>query len=96
MNMEETLRKNNQTHILDALNALSGAEHEKLKKQIEQVNWDEISKLIRQYVLQKPVTVIPPDLSPAPYFPLEPKDAEQAEFYRKAFDRGVELIRSGT
>ena len=95
MNMEETLRKNNQTHILDALNALSGAEHEKLKKQIEQVNWDEISKLIRQYVLQKPVTVIPPDLSPAPYFPLEPKDAEQAEFYRKAFDRGVELIRSG-
>ena len=94
-NIEETLRKNNQTHILDALNALSGAEHEKLRKQIEQVNWDEISKLIKEYVLQKPVTDIPPDLSPAPYFPLVPKDAEQAELYKKAFDRGVELIRNG-
>ena len=95
MNIEETLKKNNQTHILDALNALSGAEHEKLGKQIEQVNWDEISQLVKDYVLRKPVTEIPPDLSPAPYFPLKPKDAEQAEFYRKAFDRGVELIRNG-
>ena len=95
MNIEETLTKNKQTHILAALNALSGAEHEKLKKQIEEVNWDEISKLIQEYVLRKPVTKIPPDLSPAPYFPLVPKDAEQAELYRKAFDRGVELIRNG-
>lgn len=94
-NIAETLTKNNQTHILDALNRVSGAEREKLEKQIEAINWDELSGLIRKYVMQKPVTTIPADLAPASYFPLVPKDAGQAELYKKAFDKGTELIRAG-
>ena len=43
MNIAETLKKNNQTHILDALNKLSGAEHDKLQKQIEAIDWDHLS-----------------------------------------------------
>ena len=36
MNIAETLTKNNQTHILDALNRLSGAEHDKLLNRSKQ------------------------------------------------------------
>ena len=95
MNIAETLTKNNQTHILDALNRLSGAEHDKLLKQIEAIDWDHLSTLIQDYVMHKPVTEIPADLAPASYFPLVPKDAEQKALYKKAFEKGVELIRAG-
>ncbi len=95
MQIEETLKKNNQTHILDALNKLTGAEYENLKKQVEAIDWDNLSVLIREYVMQKPVTAIPDDLAPASYFPLVPEDDAQAELYKKAFDKGVELIRAG-
>ena len=95
MNIAETLTKNNQTHILDALNKLSGAEHDKLQKQIEAIDWDHLSTLIQDYVMHKPVTEIPADLAPASYFPLVPKDAEQKALYKKAFEKGVELIRAG-
>ncbi len=95
MNIAETLTKNNQTHILDALNRLSGAEHDKLLKQIEAIDWDHLSTLIQDYVMHKPVTEIPADLAPASYFPLVPKDAEQEALYKKAFEKGVELIRAG-
>ena len=64
MNIAEILTKNNQTHILDALNRLSGAEHDKLLKQIEAIDWDHLSTLIQDYVMHKPVTEIPADLAP--------------------------------
>ena len=69
-NIAETLKNNNQEHLLEALNKLSGAAREKLEKQIEAIDWEELSRLIREYVMQKPVTTIPADLAPASYFPL--------------------------
>ena len=94
-NIAEALKRNHQTHLLDALNKLSGEGYEKLKKQIEGIDWDGLSVLIRDYVMKKPVTVIPADLAPASYFPLLPKDAEQEALYKRAFEKGVELIRTG-
>ena len=94
-NIAETLKNNNQEHLLKALNKLSGAAREKLEKQIEAIDWEELSRLIREYVMQKPVTTIPADLAPASYFPLVPDGAEQEELYKKAIEKGVELIRAG-
>ena len=94
-NIEKTLADCGQSHIFKALMALPESARGKLEKQIEQVNWAEIPSLIRDYVRHKPVTEIPDDLAPAPYFPLVPKDADQKAFYEKAFARGEELIRTG-
>ncbi len=90
-----SLKKNGQAHLADALKALSGKEQEKLKAQIEQVNWEELAKLTADYVLKRPQTDIPDDLSPAPFFPLNPNGTAQEELYKKASDKGIELIRAG-
>lgn len=89
------LRKHGQDMIADALGRLSGKSYEKLAAQVRDVDWDEIADLTKQYVFHKPQTLIPPDLSPAPYFPMKPKDAAQAELYKKAQTEGEKLIGTG-
>ncbi len=51
--------------------------------------------MIREYVLKKPETPIPADLTPAPFFRLNPENADQAEYYRRAEAKGRELLGSG-
>ena len=45
--------------------------------------------------MKKPETEIPSDLSPAPFFRLNPENAAQKEYYRKAEARGRELLAAG-
>lgn len=84
-----------QEQLLRFWNGLSAAEKEELAGQIRAIDFPEMARLIRDYVLNKPKTEIPADLGPAPYFPLVPRDAEQAALYEKATARGVELLRAG-
>lgn len=74
---------------------LSPAQQEKLAGQLEAIDFNEMDKLIRDYVLVRPKTRIPEDLGPAPYFPLVPKDEAQRALYQRAAERGAELLRAG-
>ena len=63
---------------------LSPAQQEKLAGQLEAIDFNEMDKLIRDYVLVRPKTRIPEDLGPAPYFPLVPKDEAQRRRTRRS------------
>lgn len=93
--IETILERNQQTILLDHLKTLSGEKLENFKKQLQAVDWDYITTLTKEYVLQKPVTAIPDDLSPAPFFPLVPQTDEQKELYAKAKETGKALISAG-
>ncbi|MBQ7402185.1 MAG: UDPGP type 1 family protein [Lentisphaeria bacterium] len=93
--LETILERNQQTILLDHLKNLSGEKLEYFRKQLEAVDWDYITALTKEYVLQKPVTTIPDDLSPAPFFPLVPKTDDQKALYAKAKEVGKELIAAG-
>ncbi len=84
-----------QEQLLRFWNELSAPEKEELAGQIRGIDFSEMAKLIRDYILQKPKTEIPSDLGPAPYFALKPRDAAQAALYARAEQRGVELLRAG-
>ena len=95
---QELLKKTavaGQEQLLRFWNELSDAEREELAAQIEAIDFSVMANLIREYVLNKPKTEIPDDLGPAPYFPLVPRDAEQAALYKHAIERGVELLKAG-
>lgn len=90
--LKDILMNFGQGHLLKFWNDLNEKEQQVLASQIEEVNWSEIDSLIKNYVLKKPEIKIPEDLSPAPYFPLEPKDAEQRALYCRAIERGKTLL----
>ena len=93
--LETILERNQQTILLEHLKTLSGEKLENFKKQLIAVDWDYITTLTKEYVLQKPVTAIPDDLSPAPFFPLVPQTDEQKDLYAKAKETGKALISAG-
>ena len=91
----ETLRKYGQDFVASKLESLSGEARAKLEKQLSEIDFAELSELIRDYVLQKPVTEIPADLAPAPFFPFPAKDEAQKAYYEKARKEGERLLAEG-
>ncbi len=94
-NLVEKLKAAGQPRLAKALESLDGASKAQLKAQLEQIDWEELPKLIKDYVLKKPESSIPSDLSPAPFFPIKPKDAKQAELYKRAEAEGRKLLSEG-
>lgn len=84
-----------QLQVLRFWDELDEAGRQKLAEQLAAINWQELPGLIRDYVINKPRTVIPDDLAPASFFPLVPKDDKTAELYRRAVTVGEELLRNG-
>ena len=91
--ISELLKNHHQEQLLRFWNQLSDASQKQLLGQLEELDFDKLDALIREYVLRKPEIRIPDDLGPAPYFPLTPRNEEQAEKYRKAAELGVRLLR---
>lgn len=84
-----------QEHLLRFWNELTENEQNILAKQINDINWDELNKLIKEYVLSKPVVNIPANLEPAPYYPMNPETTQLKELYQKALTDGRKLVSSG-
>lgn len=95
MNWKEILLAHRQTRVAEQLEKINPESRAKLEKQLSEINFDELDSLIREYVVKKPETVIPADLSPAPFFRLKPENAAQAEYYRRAEAKGRELLAAG-
>ena len=74
---------------------LSQESRRRLDAQLEALPWDELDDLIERYVVNRPVTHIPGDLAPAPYFPLKPADREMAAYYERARAEAEKLLRAG-
>lgn len=91
----EKLKNAGQEQLLNFWNELNEEEKKNLAAQINNIDFDYINGLVKSHVLQMPETKIPSDLSPAPFFPADPKDAEQAKLYSEAKAKGVELLKNG-
>ncbi len=76
----------------DGLNEESRA---KLLAQLEELDWNELDSLAKEYVLRRPETAIPADLQPAPFFPANPKTEEEKNFYERARATGEAMLRAG-
>lgn len=95
MNWIKILRDHGQTRLADRMEKMTDENRARLEKQLADIDFDELDSLIRKYVLKKPETAIPADLSPAPFFRLTPENEEQKEYYRKAEAKGRKLLGSG-
>ncbi|MBO5689428.1 MAG: UDPGP type 1 family protein [Lentisphaeria bacterium] len=74
---------------------LDDAGKKQLADQAAGLDFAELNELAADYVVKRPVTEIPEDLAPAPFFPAEPRNAEEKEYYARAFAAGEELLRAG-
>ncbi|MEG2074937.1 MAG: UTP--glucose-1-phosphate uridylyltransferase [Victivallaceae bacterium] len=89
------LAPHNQQQVLRFFNELDSAAQQKLAGQLNDLDFDQLDKLIQKYVLSPVKSEPPRDIEPAPYYPAKPADSEQAEFYARALVCGEELIRRG-
>lgn len=91
----EKLKPFGQEHLLAFWDNLNDAEKKHLAGQIENLNLPILAALIPEYVLQKPIQVIPPDLSPPNYFPAVPSSANEQTYYEEAESEGKKLLSEG-
>ncbi|MBE6385163.1 MAG: UDPGP type 1 family protein [Lentisphaerae bacterium] len=92
MNLSPALRtaieKAGQAHLL-------AYDSPQLADQLAAIDWENLPRLIADYVLKKPDVQIPADVQPAPYFPLVPRTAEEKAEKEKAEALGIEMLKSG-
>ncbi len=85
------LKSHGQEQLLRFWGDLTESEQGNLEKQIRNLDFEQIDRLVDEYVLQEPEIKLPDELYPAPYFPLEPAEHEK-ELYANAVKIGKELI----
>lgn len=87
-----TIKAANQEQVLKFVDRLDAKQLANFEAQLAELDFAELNKLAQEYVINKPVTHIPSNLTPPEYFPAVPKNAEQAALYEKAYKHGEELI----
>ena len=91
----DKLKEHKQQHVLKFIDELKPEQRSQLLHQIEQIDFDELDNLIKEYVKIQPEIKIPEDLAPAPFFPIKPKDGYQKRLYAKAIAKGESLLKAG-
>lgn len=91
----ENLKKYGQEHLIKFYDSLNDAEKNDLTTELEKIDFANLEKLIQTYVMKKPEMTIPSDLTPAPYFPMNPETEEQKKLYADAQAEGEKLIAAG-
>ena len=92
--LQAILKAHGQSHLLDGCHRLNESQQQDLLDQLSQIDFDALDGLIEDYVRAKPAVGIPDDLSPAPFYPHDPKGRggyDAARFRRI----GEDLIRQG-
>ena len=94
-NMYDKLKEYKQEHVLKFIDELNSTQTIQLLQQLEQIDFEELDDLIKEYVMQEPDIKIPEDLKPAPFFPLKAKNKKQKELYAQAIAKGEKLLQDG-
>jgi UDP-N-acetylglucosamine/UDP-N-acetylgalactosamine diphosphorylase len=84
-----------QGQVLRFADRLDPRRREQLLSQLAALDLDLIPKLADEYVRNKPELHLPKDIKPPQVFPRVPADDTQRELYRRAEERGKELLRGG-
>ena len=91
--LKERIAAAGQLHVLRFFDELDDAGRKNLLSQLADIDWEALPELAKEYVLHRPETVIPDDLSPADYFRLD--DSDNFDLYSDADELGKELISKG-
>jgi UDP-N-acetylglucosamine/UDP-N-acetylgalactosamine diphosphorylase len=84
-----------QGHLLRFYDQLSDDQKRSLLNQISAIDLEALPKLVHDYVINKPVFALPPEVQPAPYYPRNPASARRSwdeSAYRTA---GESMLRAG-
>ncbi len=92
---QETLNKHGQDHLLRFWDDLTETGKAKLIAQLREIDWEAVEGWVQKYVLQQPAAGTSANLRPAPCYPACANDKQQEEFYKKAREKGEELLASG-
>jgi len=93
--IRKTLDSYGQSHLLAFYDELSPAQQEALLGQIAAIDFDSLSGLIEQYVLNAPRVELPADIQPPEIIPAKPTDPDDLARVELARKRGAELIADG-
>lgn len=93
--LRQRIEKANQGHLLELYANASEAGKADLERQFADIDWEELPAIIADYVLSRPKTDIPQDLTPAPFFPFPARTEEQKKLYEKATAVGEQMLRDG-
>jgi UDP-N-acetylglucosamine/UDP-N-acetylgalactosamine diphosphorylase len=97
MDLAELRRKlspHHQEKTLRFFDQLPESGKQKLLGQLSALDLDSISKLIKEYVTQKPHIALPRDIQPVKVYPCRPTP-ELKELYDRAKQRGFDLVKQG-
>ena len=83
-----------QEQLLRFWDELDDAGKAKLAAQLDAIDFEELRRLIGEYVVRRPVTGIPADLAPAKWLPRKAPAGREA-YYGEAVRRGEEALREG-
>ena len=86
-----TLEAQGQEHLLSFHDRLPPPEQVALLEELEAIDFDQVAAMIGR-LRRAPEAAVPKDLEPAPYYPYELGDPEQARKFRW---RGKDLMRAG-
>ena len=89
--LRERIAGAGQLHLLKWFDELDENSRREYIAQLENVDWESIPLLAADYVLKRPETAIPDDLTPAQYFRIA--DKNMAVRYAEADARGIELLK---
>ena len=84
-----------QEHLLDFFDDLTDDEKQCYIDALAGQDWELLPELIEKYVFKKGSVDLPDDLQPAPFFPLEPRNAAEADYYVQADIAGAGALSSG-
>ena len=83
-----------QEHVFRFWDQLDDAQREQLLTQLDALDFEEVSRLVAQHIKGQGAEQTLPHLEPAPFVRL-PRTPEEIEEYRRARQRGEEVIRAG-
>src|SRR4051812_32476539 len=92
--LRKKLSAHHQEKTLRFVDQLPEQGKNKLLGQLLAFDLDSISKLVKEYVTQKPHIPIPRDIRPVKVYPYRPT-AELRDQYAKAAQRGMQLVKEG-
>lgn len=84
-----------QAHVLHFWDRLDDSQRHELLRDIEGVDWAEVSRLIQSHVKQNPQVHLPDNIEPAAYLPHMP-EGDLFYQYKEAWGIGETLIREGS
>jgi UDP-N-acetylglucosamine/UDP-N-acetylgalactosamine diphosphorylase len=93
--LAKVLKKYGQSHLLAFWDRLDSIRQDKLIAQLNRLDFAQIDRWRRDFVLNTTPTGLPAELTPAPSYPLQIHDGSQRRKYDEARQLGAKLISEG-